>query len=49
MTIEEKVRQIMLSEELSGAEKLDRLDALIPTDAFKIDNLNKRHRRSSSN
>ena len=30
----------MLSEELSGAEKLDRLHALIPLDAFKIDNLN---------
>ena len=30
----------MLSEELSGAEKLDRLHALIPPDVFKIDNLN---------
>jgi hypothetical protein len=39
MTIEEKVRQIMLSEELSGAEELDRLHALIPADVFKIDNL----------
>ncbi len=30
----------MLSEELLDSEKLDRLHALIPTDAFKIDNLN---------
>jgi hypothetical protein len=30
----------MLSEELSDAEKLDRLHALIPPEAFKIDNLN---------
>jgi len=36
MTTEEK---IMLSEELSGAEKLDRLHALIPPDAFKDDSL----------
>jgi hypothetical protein len=36
MTTEEK---IMLSEELSGAEKLDRLHALIPPDAFKVDSL----------
>jgi hypothetical protein len=41
MTIAEKIREIMLSEEWSGAEKLDRLHALIPPDAFKIDNLNK--------
>src|SRR5438132_1362204 len=40
MTIKEKVRQIMLSEELSDSEKLDRFHALIQTDAFKIDNLN---------
>jgi hypothetical protein len=40
MTIEEKLREIMLSEELSNSEKLDRLHALIPPDAFKIDNLN---------
>jgi hypothetical protein len=39
-TIEEKIHQIMLAEELSSAEKLDRLHALIPLDAFKIDNLN---------
>ncbi len=31
MTIEEKVREIMLSEELPESEKLDRLHALIPT------------------
>jgi hypothetical protein len=40
MTIEEKVREITLSEELPDTEKLDRLHALIPLDAFKIDNLN---------
>jgi hypothetical protein len=40
MTIEGKVREILLSEELSAAEKLDRLHALIPPDAVKIDNLN---------
>jgi hypothetical protein len=38
--IQEQIRQIMLSEELSDTEKLDRLHALIPLDAFKIDNLN---------
>jgi hypothetical protein len=41
MTVEEKIRQIMLSEELSDGEKLDRLHALIPLEAFKIDDLNK--------
>jgi hypothetical protein len=41
MTIEEKIRQIMRSEEFSGAEKLDRLHTLIPADACKIDDLNK--------
>jgi hypothetical protein len=41
MTIEEKVREIMLSAELPDNEKLDRLHALIPPDAFKIDNLSK--------
>jgi hypothetical protein len=40
MTIEEKVREIMLSEELSDSEKLDQLHALISLDAFKIDDLN---------
>ena len=40
MTIEGKIREIMLSEELSDSEKLDQLHALIPPDAFKIDNLN---------
>ena len=40
MTIEEKVREIMLSEELSDSEKLDQLHALIPLESFKIDNLN---------
>jgi hypothetical protein len=30
----------MLSIELPDSEKLDRLHALIPPDAFKIDNLN---------
>lgn len=41
MTMEEKIREIMLSEELSDSEKLDQLHALIPSDACKIDNLNK--------
>jgi hypothetical protein len=40
MTIEDKVREIMLSKELSNSEKLDRLHALIPADAVKIDILN---------
>jgi hypothetical protein len=40
MPIEEKIREIMLSEKLPDSEKLDRLHALIPPDAFKIDNLN---------
>jgi hypothetical protein len=40
MTIEEKIREIMLSEELPDSEKLNRLYALIPPDACKIDNLN---------
>jgi len=39
MTIAEQIRQIMLSKELSDAEKLDRLHALIPADSCKIDNL----------
>jgi hypothetical protein len=39
MTIEEKVREIVLSEELSAADKLDQLHALIPPDVFKIDSL----------
>jgi len=41
MTIEEKVCEIMLFEEFPDNEKLDRLHALIPPDAFNIDNLNK--------
>ncbi len=41
MTIEERVRQIILSKDLSDSEKLDRLHAPIPPDAFKIDNLSK--------
>jgi hypothetical protein len=41
MTIEERVREIILSKDLSDSEKLDRLHALIPPDAFKIDNLSK--------
>jgi hypothetical protein len=39
MILEEKLREIMLSEELPDSEKLDRLHALIPPDACKIDNL----------
>jgi hypothetical protein len=41
MTIEEKIREIMRSEELSSAEKLNSLHAVIPADVCKIDNLNK--------
>ena len=41
MSIEEKIREIMLSEELPESENLDRLHALIPADVLKIDNLNK--------
>jgi hypothetical protein len=41
MTIEEQIREIVLSKELSNSEKLDQLHALIPPDACKIDNLNK--------
>ena len=41
MRIQEKVRQIMLSKELSCTEKRDQLRALIPADVCKIDNLNK--------
>jgi hypothetical protein len=37
MTIEEKIREIMISEELPNSEKLDRLHALIPAETFKID------------
>jgi len=40
MTIAEQIRQIMQSKELSDAEKLDSLHALIPADCAKIDNLN---------
>jgi hypothetical protein len=39
MTIEEKLREIMRCEALSDSEKLDRLHALIPLDAFKIESL----------
>jgi hypothetical protein len=34
VTIEEKVREIMLSEELSNSEKLDLLHALIPPESI---------------
>ena len=39
MTITEKIRQIMLSKELSGTEKLDSLYSLIPADSCKINDL----------
>jgi hypothetical protein len=39
MTIAEQIRQIMLSEGLSNAEKLERLHALVPANVCKIDNL----------
>jgi hypothetical protein len=40
MDIQERIRQIMLSEELPDSDKLDRLHTLIPPDVCKIDNLN---------
>jgi hypothetical protein len=40
MKIQEKVREIMLSQELSSSEQRDRLRALIPADVCKIDDLN---------
>ena len=36
MTIEEKIREIMLSEELPDDEKLDRFHALIPLECSKL-------------
>jgi hypothetical protein len=48
MTMKEKIRQIMLAEKLSGAEKLDQLHALIPPDACKIDNLSQATRAQLS-
>ncbi len=39
MTIAEQIRQIMLSGELSDAERLNSLYSLIPADSCKIDNL----------
>jgi hypothetical protein len=41
MTIEEKIREIMISKELSNSEKLDGLHALIPWESFEIDDLSK--------
>jgi hypothetical protein len=41
MTIPEKVRELMLSKKLTIDEKRERLHALIPDDALKIDDLNK--------
>jgi hypothetical protein len=40
VNIQERVRQIMQSEELSDIEKPDSLHALIPADVCKIDDLN---------
>ncbi len=40
MTIAEQIRQIMLSGELSDAERLNSLHTLIPAEVCKIDNLN---------
>jgi hypothetical protein len=39
MKIQEKVHEIMLSEELSNAEKRDRLRGFISADVCKIDDL----------
>jgi hypothetical protein len=41
MTVEDQIREILLSKELPESEKLDRLHALIPADVLKIDNLSK--------
>ena len=40
MKIQEKVREVIRSQELSSAEKRDRLRGLIPADVCKIDDLN---------
>jgi hypothetical protein len=40
MKIQEKVREIVLSEKLSNTEKRDHLRALIPVEVFRIENLN---------
>jgi hypothetical protein len=40
MTIPEKVRDLMLSKKLTIDEKRERLRALIPDEALKINNLN---------
>jgi hypothetical protein len=37
MTVEDQIREIMLSEELPDTEKLEQLHALIPADACEID------------
>ena len=39
MTVEDQIREIMLSEELHDNEKLNRLHALIPPEVFKIESL----------
>ena len=39
MTVEDQIREIMLSEESPDTEKLEQLHALIPADACEIDNL----------
>ena len=39
MTIQDKIREITDSEEFPENEKLDRLRALIPAEAFKIDSM----------
>jgi len=39
MNIQERIRQIMLSEELLYDEKLDLLHVLIPPETFKINSL----------
>jgi hypothetical protein len=41
MTITEKIHRILLSEELSDTEKLDRLYGIIPADSCKINDLSK--------
>ena len=36
MTVEDQIREIMLSEELPDTEKLEQLHALIPADACEL-------------
>jgi hypothetical protein len=41
MTVDEQIRQIVYSKELSDSEKLDRLHSPIPLEVFEIEDLSK--------